>query len=144
MRATAIPTLVAAVNPESPFDGVDIGCVACVPLKPSYIVLLSGTVILQTYYRLPRDDWPLPHSHESINIQISAEWVADSDLVFLGFVKPSERVCHKLRPLGIIVDPQAPCLGLAVDCDLVCVWGRRWQPIRHEVNGCAIELERRQ
>ena len=127
MRATTIPAMAAAVNPEPPFDWVDVdwvGCGACVPLKPSYIVLLSGTVILQMHYRLPRDDWPLLHSHESINVQINAEWVADSDLMFAGFVKPGTRVCHKLRPLGIIVDPQAPCLGLTVDCDLVPVWVR--------------------
>jgi len=68
MRATAIPALVAAVNPS--FDCLDVdgavcvGCVDCVDCvdcvscvdcvvllsgkvpKPSRIVLLSGTVIL--------------------------------------------------------------------------------------------------
>ena len=124
MRAAAIPALAATVNPESPFDCVDVdcvGCVDCVPPKPSYIVLSSGTVTLQTHYRLPLDDGPHLHSHEGINVQANAEWVADSDLVFPGFIKPRARVRHKLRPLGITVDLQAPCLGLTVDCDLVSV-----------------------
>ena len=90
MRATAIPALAAVVNPVSPFDCVDcvgcvglidcvgcvdcVDCVGCVPLlpssdklpKPSYIVLLSGTVILQTHYRFPRDD-----SHFSTHMKAS-------------------------------------------------------------------------
>ena len=87
MRATTIPALVAVVNPVSPFDCagcvdcVDcvgcgdlvncVGCVGCVPPsdklpKPSRIVLLSGTVILQTHYRLPRDD-----SHFSTHMKAS-------------------------------------------------------------------------
>ena len=67
MRATAIPALVAVVNPPSGLDvdgAVCLGCVDCVDCvdcvscvdcvvllsgkvpKPSCIVLLSGTVIL--------------------------------------------------------------------------------------------------
>jgi len=150
MIATAIPAFVAALNPESPFGCVDIesvgciGCIHCVPLKPSYIVLLSGTVILQTHYWLPRDDGPLLHSHEGINVQTNAEWVADNDLVFPGFIKPGARVRHKLCPLGITADPQTPCLGRTVNCDLVFGWFWIWYPIRNEVNCCAVEFERRQ
>jgi hypothetical protein len=85
MTATAIPALVPAVNPESPFDCVDcvdcvdcidcvdclgcVGCVGCVDSvlpKPSYIVLLSGTVILQTHYKLPCED-----GHFSTHIKAS-------------------------------------------------------------------------
>ncbi len=85
-------------------------------------MLLSGTVILQTHYWLPRDDEPLLHSHESINVQRNFVWVADSDLVFRGCIKASARVRHKLGPLRFTADPKAFRLGLAVDCDLVFVW----------------------
>ena len=76
---------------------------------------------LQTHYRLPRDDEPLLHSHESINGQSNFEWVTDSNLVFRGCVKASARVRHKLSPLSVSADAQAHCLGLTVDCDLVSV-----------------------
>ena len=124
MRATAIPALAAVVNPESPFD---CDCVCCVDgsdafPKPSLIVLLSGTVILQTHYWLPRDDQPFRHSHESINVQRNFVRVTDSDLVFRGGVKASARVRHKLSPLRVTADSKALRLGLTVDCDLVFVW----------------------
>ena len=86
-------------------------------------MLLSGTVILQTYYGLPRDDQLPLHSHESINIQTNSVWVADSDLVFRGCVKASARVRHKLSPLRVTADSKALRLALTVDHDLVFVWG---------------------
>ena len=120
MTATAIPALAAVVNPESPFD---CDCVCSGDCEPPLLSVLSfGTVILQTYYRLPRNDEPLLHSHESINVQRNLECVADSDLVFRGCVKASLRVRHKLGHLMFIADSQAPCLGLTVECDLVSVW----------------------
>jgi len=122
MRATAIPALVAALNPDSLFD-----CVLPVPgsndePKPSFIVLLSRTVILQGHDRLPRNEGPFLHSHESINVQRNTKWVADSDLMFPGRVKLGTRVRNELGPLRAAVDSEAPCFGLAVDRDLVSVW----------------------
>ena len=140
MTATAIPALAAVVNPESPFDCVCVCSGDCEP--PLLSVLLSGTVILQTHHRLPRDHEPLLHSHESINVQRRFEWVTDSDLVFRGCVKAGARVRHKLGPLRLTADSQALGLGLTVDYDLESVWVGKWQPVRHEVNGCAVEFDR--
>ena len=63
--------------------------------------------------------------------------------MFRGRVKASVRVRHKLGPLRVTSDYQALCLGLTVDYDLECV---RWLPnmaVRNEVNGCAVEFDRR-
>ena len=140
MTPTAIPTLEAVFNPEPPFDCDCVCSGDCAP--PLLSVLLSGTVILQAHYRLPRDDEPPLHSHESINVHIRFEWVTDSNLVFRGCVKASVRVHHKLGHRHI-ADSQAHCLGLTVECDLEFVYVGYWQPIRNEVNGYAVEFERR-
>ena len=113
MTPTAIPVLAAVFNPVSPF-----GC-GCAP--PLLSVLLSGMVKLQTHYRLPCDDEPPLHSHESINVQRNFECITDSDLVFRGCVKASVRVRHKLGHRHI-AGPQAHCLGLTVECNLELVW----------------------
>lgn len=117
MQAIAIPVLAATDNPELPFDCVSVVASEVEP-KPSFIVLLSGTVILQECYWPPRDDGQLIHSHESIYIQRNTVWVADGDLVFSGYVKAGARVRHKLGSLGFVADSEASYHGPTVYCDL--------------------------
>ena len=139
MTPNAIPTLAPGVNPGSPLDSVSLD----EGPKPSFIVLLSGTVILQRHSWPRGNDGPLLHSHESINIQRNAIWVADSDLMFPGCVKPCPRVRNKLGPLRVGGDSKTSCFRLTVNRYLVSVWVGWWESVRHEVNRCAVEFERR-
>jgi hypothetical protein len=144
MTATANPALTPALNPESPFDCVSLVLASYEEPKPSFIVLLSGTVILQECDQPPCEDGLLLHGHEGINIQRNTEWIADGDLMLHGCVKPSARVRHKLRPFRIVVDSKASCLGLTVERDLIAVRVGFREPVRYEINGRAIKFNRRE
>ena len=143
ITATAIAALMATVNPRSPLEFVSPESALDEEPKPSSIVLLSRTVILPEHNWPPRNNRSLLHSHESINIHINAKWVADNDLMFLGCVKPCPRVRHKLRPLRVTEDSKTSCFRLTVNRYLVSVWVGWWESVRHEVNRCAVEFERR-
>ena len=119
---TAIPTLAPVVNPGSSFDFVSLVSASDGEPKPSFIVLLSRTVNLQKHNWPRRDDGLLLYAHESINVQRDAGWVADSDLMFPGCVKPGARVRNKLGPLRFSGDSKTSCLGLTVDRYLESVW----------------------
>ena len=102
MTATGIPALTAVVNPRPLLEFVSHTSALDEGPKTFTTVLLSRTVILQEHNWPQCNDGPRLHSHESINIQINAIWVADNNLMFLGCVKPCPRVRNKLGPLRVV------------------------------------------